>query len=101
MTSNNDGTYTVKYVVPSAGDYRMALTMGGKPVCFHGGKECCDKKKSALEACSQLKVPADPVSGACRFCLKSRDVPGAVVFAGVPAMAPHHATDWKVGGRTS
>jgi hypothetical protein len=30
--------------------YRMALTMGGAPVCLGGGRECCDAKRSALEA---------------------------------------------------
>jgi hypothetical protein len=95
VSSNGDGTYKIKYIVPAAGDYRMALTMDDEPVCFHGGRECCDQKRSALEACSQLEVPADPVAGTCRFCLKSRDIPGAVIFKEVPAMVPHHATEWK------
>ena len=95
VTSNGDGTYAITYALPSAGDYRMRLTIGGDSVCFHGGRECCDQKYSALEACSQLKTPSDPVGGSCRFCLRARDVPQSVVFNETGAAVPHHATAWR------
>ena len=83
----------MKYVVPRV-TTACPSRWAARP-CVFRGKECCDEKKSALESCSQLKVSADPVDGKCRFCLKSRDTLGAVVFNTVPAMVKHHATAWK------
>ena len=72
VLSNGDGTYAVRYFVPVEGDYTLSLKLDGQPICLHGGKECCDRKQSALQACSNLEIPKDP-SGNCRFCLKVRD----------------------------
>ena len=83
ILSNGDGTYAIKYLVPVEGDYTLSLKMGDQPICLHGGKDCCDEKKSALQACSTLQLPKDP-SGKCRFCLKVRDL---LLFC----LTKHHA----------
>jgi len=92
FTDLRNGAYRFSYHPQIPGRYTMTLTLGGKPICLYGGKECCSATRSSLEACSTKKIPADD-SGACRFCLRVRE--DSSLNFGIPglhATLPHHSS---------
>jgi len=92
FTDLGNGAYRFSYHPQIPGRYIMTLTLGDKPICLYGGKDCCGAARSSLEACSTKKLPADD-HGACRFCIRVRE--DASLNFGLPrlhATLPHHSS---------
>lgn len=88
----SNGAYRFSYHPQVPGRYTMTLTLGGQPICFYGGKECCGAARSSLNACSTKRLPADS-SGSCRFCLHVReDTSLNFGLLGVHLTLPHHTS---------